>query len=84
MSLPPQSKWQRFEAWSYSWAPGFKTKIVTSLGALSSLAAMLQQYVSGLPLDQFISASKLALITAILFTLAFWFHGMGDRVVDAS
>lgn len=57
-------------------APGLKTKIVTGLGAVGSLAALLSEYVAGIPLAQFIGATEALLVTAVLFTLAFWFRSM--------
>ena len=72
--------WNKFETWVYSWMPGWKTHVVTGLGALGSGAAVLQEYVTQLPLATFVNANQLALVTMILFTLAFWFHNMGSRV----
>lgn len=75
-----KSIWAKFEAWVASWMPGFKTHVVTGLGAVGTGAGILQSYVSGLPLDHFMTATQVAVAGAILFTLAFWFHGMTDRV----
>lgn len=72
--------WNKFEAWVHSWMPGFKTLITTGLGAVASGAAVLQQYIGGLPLNTFMTATQVAILSAVLFTLAFWFKGMGDRV----
>jgi len=71
--------WNEFNDWCATIAPGVKTKTVTALGALGSGAYALQQYVSGLPPTTFVTAEKLSIITAVLFTLAFWFRGLGER-----
>lgn len=57
-------------------APGLKTKLVTGLGAIGSLAAVLQEFISGLPLSQLVGATEALIISAVLFTLAFWFRSM--------
>lgn len=75
-----KDKWTSFEAWVHSWFPGFKTKFMTGLGSLAMIAASLQEYISGLPLSVWLSAKTLAMISAGLFTISYWFHGMGDRV----
>lgn len=71
--------WVKFEAWVASWMPGFKTYIVSGLGAIGSLAATLQEYVTGLPLSTFMTGTQIAIGTTVLFTLAFWFHNMSER-----
>ena len=76
--------WQKFETWLYKWWPGAKTKIITGLGSLGMTAAALQEYVTGLPLTKYITAETLSIITAVLFTLSYWFRGMGARVQAAN
>jgi hypothetical protein len=73
-------RWAKFEAWVSSWFPGAKTRIMTGLGAIGTIAASLQEYVTGLPVTKYISAETLTVVSAILFTLSFWFRGLGDRV----
>lgn len=75
-------KWISFEAWMASWAPGAKTRLVTGLGALGSVAGYAQQYITGLPVTKFVTAEQITIATAVLFTLAFWFRGLGDRVEE--
>lgn len=75
-----KNAWDSFEAWVHSWFPGFKTYITTGLGVIGSAAAVLQQYVTGLPITHYITAETMAIASAALFTLSFWFKGMGDRV----
>lgn len=70
----------KFEDWVHSWMPGFKTTIVTALGAIGSTAALCQQYITQLPLDKFATATQVAIGTLAVSLLALWFHGMGDRV----
>jgi hypothetical protein len=72
--------WNKFEAWINSWFPGLKTYLTTGLGALGMSAGVLQEYVTGLPMEQWISSKTLALVSAGLFTLSFWFKNMGERV----
>lgn len=75
-----ETKWVAFEAWMDSWAPGAKTRVVSFLGMIGSAATFLQQYVTGLPVTAFVTAEQLGIATAVLFTLAFWLRGLGDRV----
>lgn len=75
-----KNAWTSFETWVYSWMPGFKTHIVTGLGAIGSAAAVGQEYVTGLPTTTFVNATQLSIASLVLFTLAFWFHNMGSRV----
>lgn len=75
-----KDKWAKFECWVYSWFPGFKTKTMLTLGTLGTGAATLQSFITGLPITKWISAEMIAGLSAILYILAFWFQGMGDRV----
>jgi len=61
--------------------PGLKTKLTVAAGAIGSTAALIQQYVSGLPLDKIISVDKLLIVNVVLFTLAFWFRQLTDKNV---
>lgn len=72
--------WAKFEAWVASWAPGLKTKLISALGMLGSTAGVLQEYITGIPMDRFVSGTTVAITAAVLFTLAFWLRGLGDRV----
>lgn len=74
--------WNRFEDWVHSWLPGYKTKITTGLGTLGMVSATLQEYITGLPLEQVITAKTMALVSAGLFTLSFWFKRLGDKASD--
>jgi len=75
-----ENTWTKFEAWIAKITPGLKTKLATGLGALGSLGAVGQQYVTQMPLTSFIKAEQIAIASFVLFTLAFWFRGIGDRV----
>lgn len=75
-----KNMWLKFESWVASFAPGLKTKIVSGLGAAASLAASMQEYMTGLPLDKFVTGTQLAIAGAVLFTLAFWFR----RITNAT
>jgi len=70
------NKWVGFNHWVASIAPGLKTKIVTFLGMVGSLAASMQEYITGLPLSTFVTAEHAAIIGVVLFTLTFWFRGL--------
>lgn len=74
------AKWDAFECWLYSWFPGAKTKIMLALGTLGNAAALTQSFVTGLPTTKYISAEVLSGASMVLYMLAFWFQGMGDRV----
>jgi len=74
-----KEKWNKFDAWVASWAPGVKTKIVAALGALGNAAYTVQQFVIGIPANDIVNARNLVILNLILFTLAFWFRGMGER-----
>lgn len=78
------TQWGNFETWVHSWMPGFKTYIATGLGMVGSAAAIAQQYVTDMPVPTFVTAGQLAIATFVLFTLSFWFHGMGSRVQSTS
>src|SRR5260221_12997439 len=75
-----ESGWNKFESWVARITSGFKTRLATALGALGSVGAMGQEYVSQMPLTKFITAEQVAAASLVLFTLAFWFRGLGDRV----
>jgi hypothetical protein len=74
-----KTAWNWFEAQVAKIMPGLKTYIVSGLGAIGSLAAVLQEYITGLPLNEFMTGTQVAVATTVLFTLAFWFHNMSDR-----
>lgn len=74
-----KAKWNSFEDWVASCMPGLKTKLVTGLGAVGSAAAMLQQYITGLPLDKLMTATQVTVVGIVLFTLAFWFRSLADK-----
>lgn len=57
-------------------APGLKTKTIAALGALGSLAGVLQEYLTGVPLSVFIGVTEALIVSAVLFTLNFWFRSM--------
>lgn len=77
------SIWNKFEAWVAGWMPGLKTEIVTGLGALGSLAGILQEYITGLPLSEFMTATQVTIATTVLFSLAFWLRNIGTRAASA-
>lgn len=78
-----KSTWLKFETWVHSWFPGFKTYVLTALGALSQFAALAYEYIQGLPATKWVSQEVLTGTAAILFTLSFWTNRMGERVEAA-
>jgi hypothetical protein len=77
-----KDKWAKFEAWVAGWAPGVKVKLISALGFIGATAGYLQEFISGVPLDKFITGTQIAIISAVLFTLTFWLRGIGQRVAD--
>lgn len=75
-----ENKWASFEAKVQGVLPGYKTKLLTGLATVGTGAAILQEYVGGLPLNDLLSTKSLALVNMGLYTLAYWFRGLGDRV----
>jgi hypothetical protein len=74
-----KNTWNWFEGEVAKIMPGLKTYLVTFLGALGSFAAVMQEYISGLPLSEFMTGTQVAIATTVLFTMAFWFHNLSDR-----
>lgn len=70
------NQWLKFNHWVASITPGVKTRLVTFLGAIGSMAGSLQEYISGIPLNEMVTAEHAVMIAAGLFTLAFWFRGL--------
>lgn len=75
-----KTKWEQFENWIAGWLPGLKTKLITALGAVGSAAAIGQVWLTGIPLDKLVTPTAALIVTTVLFTLAFFFRGLGDRV----
>ena len=76
-----KNKWDAFQDWFAAWFPGFKTKATAILGVLGNIAFMLQEYIKGLPLEQYFTSKSLLVFNLVLFTLAFWFRSLSDREV---
>lgn len=75
-----KEKWNSFQDWVSSWFPGLKTKAVVVLGALGNLAAVITEYMAGLPsLTQYVTERNLLIANVVLFTMAFWFRGLTNR-----
>ena len=79
-----KDKWNKFETWVASWAPGLKTKLASAAGAVGSGALVVQSYITGLPLDKFITGTQIAIVTAILFTLSFWFRHLTNVASESN
>lgn len=74
-----KDKWNRFQNWVSTWMPGLKTKLATGLGAVGMAAGVAQEYITGLPLSTFMTATEIAIASAVLFTLSFWFRSLANR-----
>lgn len=59
-------------AWLKERMPGLKTKLITAIGAVGSAAALLQEYLTGVPLAHLLGVTEALIVSTILFTLAFW------------
>ena len=79
MWLQIKTWWTQFENWVASWLPGLKTKITVALGFLGNTAYVLKDYISGLPIGEYFNTTNLLILNMVLFTLAYWFRGLGDR-----
>lgn len=77
-----KDKWAKFEAWVAERVPGWKTHIVSALGVISSVALIAQEYIKGLPLEQFVTARTIVITNIVLFSLIFWLRNIGGRVED--
>jgi hypothetical protein len=62
--------------WLKERMPGLKTKLVAAAGAISSAAALMQEYITGIPLAQLLGVTEALIVSTVLFTLAFWFRAM--------
>lgn len=74
-----KNAWNKFHNWCASWAPGFKTFLVSAVGALGSVGAATQEYLTGVPLDKFVTAQEALIITTVLFSLTFWARTLTNR-----
>jgi len=76
--LPPQRprRLQRLNQKAATYWPGIKTRVTAGCGIIGSAAALLQNYVSGLPLDKIIDVKTVLIINVVLFSLAYWFRSL--------
>lgn len=74
-----KDKWNRFQDWVATWMPGFKTKLISGLGAVGMAAGVLQEFITGLPLSTFMTATQIAIVGVVLFSLTFWFRQLANR-----
>lgn len=75
-----ENAWNNFEYYVAAVAPEFKTKIIAFLGAIGNGAALMQGYLSGLPMGAYVTAENVIIANIVLFTLSYWLRGIGDRV----
>jgi hypothetical protein len=78
-----KDKWNRFSDWCASIAPGVKTYTIAFLGMLGSFGAVAQEYVTQLPLTQFVTAEKAMIISGALFTMVFITRALTSRAANA-
>lgn len=74
-----KDKWNRFHNWCASWAPGFKTFLISAVGVFGSAGAAMQEYLTGVPLEKFVTAQEALIITTLLFSLTFWARTLTNR-----
>lgn len=74
-----KNAWTKFHDWCASWAPGFKTFVISAVGVLGSAGAAAQEYLTGIPLDKFVTAQEALIVTTVLFTLTFWARSLTNR-----
>lgn len=74
-----KDKWNRFHNWCASWAPGFKTFLISAVGLFGSAGAAMQEYLTGVPLDKFVTTQEALIITTVLFSLTFWARTLTNR-----
>lgn len=67
-----KNTWVKFNTWLAQFMPGWKTQIINTIGIVGAGAATLQEYVTQLPLDKFVTANQIAITGIVLMTLAFW------------
>lgn len=78
------SWWKSLEGVVASVYPKAKTEFVAFLGIVGDLAYMGQDYLTQLTglNSNVITGSKVVIANIVLFSLAFWLRGIGDRVAD--
>lgn len=74
-----KNKRDQFETWVASWLPGLKVRITAALGVIGGAAAIFQEYITGLPLEQLVTPTKLAIANIVLFSLAYWFKRLSEK-----
>jgi hypothetical protein len=74
-----QKTWGKFHNWCAKIAPGVKTFLITACGALGSVGALAQQYITGIPLEKFATMEQILIVNVVLFTLAFWGRALANR-----
>lgn len=72
-----------FQDWVANTLPGWKTKFTVALGAIGNAAFVAKDYLGGLPLGEYLTTRNLTIANVVLFTLAYWFRGLGERETTA-
>lgn len=74
-------KWAQFETWfQTTYLPGLKTRIALYSTFIGATATTLKEQLPSLPLDKYVSASTLGIVTMVLALLALWFNKMHNQV----
>lgn len=75
-----KDKWNKFNNWVAKWAPGFKTQLILGIGIVGEATAALQQFITDVPMDKFVSGTSWTIFTVVIMALAFWARQIGKRV----
>lgn len=71
--------WNKFHNWCAKVAPGVKTFLIAAVGIFGSAGAAAQEYLTGVPLEKFVTAQEALIVTTVLFTLTFWARALTNR-----
>lgn len=75
--------WNKFHNWCAKVAPGVKVFLISAVGVFGSAGAAAQEYLTGVPLEKFVTAQEALIVTTVLFTLTFWARALTNRAPSA-
>lgn len=76
-------KWNKFELWVASIAPGVKTHLTALTLLVGNSAFELKDYISQLPIEvlsKYLTADFIIGLNLALITLIFWFRRLANKV----
>lgn len=76
-------KWNKFELWVASIAPGFKTHLTAFTLLVGNTAFEFKDYISQLPIEaltKYMTADFIIGLNIALITLIFWFRRLANKV----